>query len=85
MFSQLRTFCVTICLLLNGGNCIDEWETINTDVEIEAPCTFDNDDAGRTCNCGFRNEVPITLGSEPEHNDCIPIFSIEDVSASYGW
>lgn len=56
MFSQLKTtYCVTVCLLLMGVNCYDEWET--SDLEIEAPCIFDNDDAGRTCNCGFQNKV----------------------------
>lgn len=57
MFSQLKTYCVTVCLLLIGVNCFDEWEAITTDLEIEAPCIFDNDEGGRTCNCGFRNEV----------------------------
>ncbi|KAJ6639215.1 hypothetical protein Bhyg_11957 [Pseudolycoriella hygida] len=56
MCSQLKTYCVTVCLLLIGVNCFDEWEANNSDIEIEAPCIFDNDDAGRTCNCGFRNE-----------------------------
>lgn len=56
MFNQLKTYCVTVCLLLIGVNCFDEWETLQSDLEIEAPCNFDSDDAGRTCNCGFRNE-----------------------------
>lgn len=57
MFNQLKAYCVTVCLLLIGVNCFDEWAAINSELEIEAPCIFDSDDAGRTCNCGFRNEV----------------------------
>jgi len=56
MFNQIKTYCVTACLLLIGANCFDEWEAIQSDLEIEAPCVFDNEDAGRTCNCGFRND-----------------------------
>lgn len=57
MFNRLKTYCVTACLLMIGVSCFDEWEAIQSDLEIEAPCIFDNDDVGRSCNCGFRNDV----------------------------
>lgn len=61
MLNQLKAYCVTVCLLLIGVNCFDEWEATGSDFEIEAPCVFDNDNAGRTCNCGFRNEVKFPI------------------------
>lgn len=57
MFNRLKIYCVTACLLMIGVNCFDEWEAMQSDLEIEAPCRFESDDAGRTCDCGFINKV----------------------------
>lgn len=84
MFSQLKTYCVTVCLLWIGVNCFDEWEAIHSDSEIEAPCMFDNDDAGRTCNCGFRNEVQLQKFIIAKCK-FVNSFPIENVFTSNGW